>query len=116
MMRNTLAVLKEMGGARALGEANAKKAAAVYELIDAHPDFFRCPVERGSRSLMTVVFRLPTEALEKRFVKEAEAARMFGLKGHRAVGGIRASLYNFVEPGWVAQLCAFMSDFCASHA
>jgi len=116
MMRNTLAVLKEMGGASALGEANAQKAAALYAVIDAHPEFFRCPVERGSRSLMTVVFRLPSEALEKLFVQEADARRMFGLKGPRAVGGIRASLYNAVEPAWVAQLCDFMREFCASHS
>jgi phosphoserine aminotransferase len=60
---------------------------------------------------MNAVFRLPSEALEKRFVDEAKAAGMIGLKGHRSVGGIRVSLYNAVEPEWVVALAGFMRDF-----
>jgi phosphoserine aminotransferase len=60
---------------------------------------------------MNVVFRLPTEALEKQFVEGTKAAGMLGLKGHRSVGGIRASLYNAVEPAWVTALASFMKDF-----
>jgi len=60
---------------------------------------------------MNVVFRLPSEELEKRFVDEAKKAGMVGLKGHRSVGGVRVSLYNAVEPEWVATLSGFMKDF-----
>ena len=60
---------------------------------------------------MNVVFRLPSEALDKSFVEEAKKGGMVGLKGHRAVGGIRVSLYNAVEPEWVSALVSFMKDF-----
>jgi phosphoserine aminotransferase len=61
--------------------------------------------------VMNVVFRLPTEPDEERFVKEAKAKGMVGLKGHRSVGGIRVSAYNAVEPAWIDELAAFMQDF-----
>ena len=64
---------------------------------------------------MNVVFRLPTEALEEKFVAEAKKQQMVGLKGHRAVGGIRASLYNAVSVEWVKQLADFMNDFAKSN-
>lgn len=115
MLRNTLAVLKERGGAAGLGEANAAKAARVYDAIDAHPDFFRSPVERASRSIMNAVFRLPSEELEARFVAEAAAKKMIGLKGHRSVGGIRVSLYNAIEPAWVDAVVEFMDAFRQAH-
>jgi phosphoserine aminotransferase len=83
----------------------------LYAAIDAHPGFYKCPVEKGSRSLMNVVFRLPSEELEDRFVAEAKKAGMVGLKGHRSVGGVRVSLYNAVEPAWVDALVGFMNDF-----
>jgi len=60
---------------------------------------------------MNVVFRLPSEELEKRFLDEAKKESMVGLKGHRSVGGIRVSLYNAVEPEWVDELARFMKDF-----
>jgi phosphoserine aminotransferase len=115
MLRNTLAVLKEMGGAPALAERNRAKSAALYERIDAHPEFFRSPVERASRSMMNVVFRLPSEELERRFLEEAKATGMLGLEGHRKVGGLRASVYNAVEPAWVERLGALMDDFHLAH-
>ena len=111
MLRNTLAVLKERGGVPALETSARSKAALVYDAIDAAPDFYRCPVEKDSRSVMNAVFRLPNEALEKQFVAEAKEAGMVGLKGHRKVGGIRASLYNAVEVAWVQHLVTFMADF-----
>ncbi len=111
MLRNTLAVLKEWGGVPALERASREKAKLVYDAIDAAPDFYRCPVERESRSVMNAVFRLPSEALEKQFVAEAKEAGMVGLKGHRVVGGIRASLYNAVERAWVERLAEFMGEF-----
>jgi len=111
MIRNVLAWLKGLGGLPAMEARNRKKAAVLYGAIDANPGYFRCPVEKQSRSVMNVVFRLPTEADEERFVKEAKAKGMVGLKGHRSVGGIRASTYNAVEPAWIDELTAFMADF-----
>ena len=115
MLRNTLAALKDMGGAAGLEKLNAKKAGLVYARIDAAPDFYRGPVEVGSRSMMNPVFRLPSEALEKQFLEAASKAGMVGLKGHRSVGGVRASLYNAVELGWVERLCELMVDFQKAH-
>ncbi len=111
MIRNVLAWLKGLGGLGAMEARNRAKARRLYEVIDAHPGTYRCPVERESRSVMNVVFRLPTEADEERFVKEAKAKGMVGLKGHRSVGGIRASTYNAVEPAWLEALAGFMADF-----
>jgi phosphoserine aminotransferase len=111
LMRNVLSWLIELGGLDAMERRNRAKAAVLYAAIDAEPGFYRCPVEPDSRSVMNVVFRLPSEDLEKRFVDEAKNAGMVGLKGHRSVGGIRASLYNAVEPAWVDSLVAFMKDF-----
>lgn len=115
MLRNTLAVMKEKGGVDAYErEANAKSA-LVYGAIDAAPDFYRGPVEPASRSKMNAVFRLPTEDLEKQFLAEAKKASMVGLKGHRKVGGIRASIYNFVERAWVERLVELMGDFARKN-
>ncbi len=111
MIRNVLAWLKGLGGLEVMEARNRKKAAVLYAAIDGHPGYFTCPVERQSRSVMNVVFRLPTEADEERFVKEAKAKGMVGLKGHRSVGGIRVSTYNAVEPAWLDELSAFMADF-----
>ncbi len=90
---------------------NRQKAGRLYAAIDRNAAFYRCPVEKESRSVMNVVFRLPTEADEERFVAEAKAKGMIGLKGHRAVGGIRASIYNAAEPAWIDALASFMDDF-----
>ncbi len=111
MIRNVLSWLKGLGGLDAMEARNRKKAAVLYGAIDGHPGVYRCPVERESRSVMNVVFRLPTEADEERFVKEAKAKGMVGLKGHRSVGGIRVSTYNAVEPAWLDELAAFMGEF-----
>lgn len=115
MLRNTLVVLKEWGGASGLDARSREKAELVYGFLDEHADFFRCPVEKASRSLMNAVFRLPSEDLEKRFVSEAAAASMVGLKGHRVVGGIRISMYNAVEKSWIERLLSFMRDFQRAH-
>jgi phosphoserine aminotransferase len=111
LMRNVLAWLKDTGGLEAMERRNLAKAAELYATIDESPGFYRGPIEVGSRSFMNAVFRLPTEALEKRFLEGAKANGMLGLKGHRSVGGIRVSLYNAVEPAWVSALCGFMRDF-----
>jgi phosphoserine aminotransferase len=111
MIRNVLGWLKGLGGLPAMEQRNRKKAARLYDSIDKHPGYYRNPVEKESRSVMNVVFRLPTEQDEERFVSEAKKKGMVGLKGHRSVGGIRASIYNAAEPEWIEELAGFMDDF-----
>ena len=111
MVRNVLSWLKGQGGLAKMEEVNRKKAARLYGVIDANPEFFRSPVERESRSVMNVVFRLPSPELEERFIAEAKKQGMIGLKGHRSVGGIRVSAYNAVSFEWVNTLAGFMEAF-----
>ena len=111
MMRNTLRVLRDEGGVPALVERTAQKSALVYATADARADFYRCPVEKGSRSKTNVVFRLPTPELEKKFLGEATNLGLVGLKGHRSVGGVRASLYAAVGAESVERLVSFMESF-----
>jgi len=111
MVRNVLAWLRNRGGLDAAEGENRRKAERLYGVLDRHPDFYRSPVEKESRSVMNVVFRLPSEALEEQFLAEAKKRGMVGLKGHRSVGGIRASLYNAVPYEWVDALAAFMEEF-----
>ena len=111
MVRNVLAWLDETGGLAAMEKRNRDKAAKLYAAIDANAGFFRSPVEKQSRSVMNVVFRLPSEEKEEAFVAEAKKKGMVGLKGHRSVGGIRVSTYNAVEPAWIDALCELMKDF-----
>jgi phosphoserine aminotransferase len=111
LIRNVLAHTKEIGGLSAVEATNRKKGDLLYAAIDENPDFFRAPVEKGSRSYMNVVFRLPTPELEKQFVAEAAKAQMVGLAGHRSTGGIRASLYNAVPLASVERLVEFMKSF-----
>lgn len=99
------------GGLSAMAERNAGKARAVYEAIDRSGGFYRGHALPESRSLMNVTFRLPSEALERQFVEQAEGAGMIGLAGHRSVGGIRTSLYNAVSPEACKALASFMGDF-----
>lgn len=108
--------VKAQGGAAGMEARNRKKGEMLYGLIDAHSDFFRCPVEKGSRSVMNAVFRLPTEELEAQFLAETKAAGMVNLKGHRSVGGIRVSMYNAMEPENVAKLVELMDGFRKKHA
>jgi phosphoserine aminotransferase len=102
--------IKNMGGVNKLEEVNRKKAQLLYDAIDA-TDFYKGTVENDSRSIMNVTFRLPDEELEKAFVAEALENGMLGLKGHRSVGGIRASIYNAVPLAAIESLVAFMNDF-----
>ena len=111
LVRNVLALLESQGGVAAAEERNKKKAGLIYDAIDGSGGFYRCPVDVACRSIMNVVWRLPTPELEDTFVKEAEKLRMVGLKGHRSVGGIRASIYNACEVAWVETLTSFMKDF-----
>ena len=102
------------GGLPAIGVANERKASKLYTEID-RTGFYRGTAHKGSRSLMNVTFRLATEDLEKRFIKESTSAGLDGLKGHRAVGGMRASIYNAFPEDGVDALVAFMRDFEAKH-
>lgn len=116
LMRNVLAVLKAEGGLAKVEEKNRKKSALLYGAIDGSNGYYRSPVERDARSHMNVVWRLPSEELEEKFVKEATAKDMIGLKGHRSVGGCRASIYNAVSVAGVERLVAFMNDFAKKNA
>jgi len=111
LVRNVLAHVKSIGGLAAVEKTNRAKAALLYGTIDAHADFYRCPVDKACRSTMNVVFRLPSEALEEKLVSEAKKLGMVGLKGHRSVGGIRVSIYNAAPLEWVETLTGFMKDF-----
>jgi phosphoserine aminotransferase len=102
--------LKEKGGLAGMQRENETKAQILYDAIDA-TDFYRGHADADSRSQMNVTFRLPSEELEKKFATEATAARLDGLKGHRSVGGIRASIYNAFSREGVEALVAFMKEF-----
>ncbi|MCC6992681.1 MAG: 3-phosphoserine/phosphohydroxythreonine transaminase [Acidobacteria bacterium] len=98
------------GGLAAISAANDRKAGALYAEID-RTGFYRGTADKGSRSRMNITFRLPSEALEGQFVKESTAAGLDGLKGHRSVGGIRASIYNAFPEAGVTALVEFMREF-----
>jgi phosphoserine aminotransferase len=102
--------LKKNGGLAKMHEVNLQKAKVLYDRLDKN-DFYRGTVDKDSRSLMNIPFRLKNEALEETFIKEAKAAGMIGLKGHRSVGGIRASFYNAVPMESAKALVAFMDEF-----
>ena len=102
--------LLENGGIPAIQKINEDKAGLLYGTLDTS-DFWRTVAERESRSIMNVVWRLPSEELEEKFVAEAKKAGMIGLKGHRSVGGIRASIYNAVTMEAVQALVDFMKEF-----
>jgi len=102
--------LKRQGGLPAIAEVNRRKAARLYAAIDAS-NFYRSPVATANRSEMNVPFTLPDAALDKAFLSGAEAAGLTNLKGHRSVGGMRASLYNAVPEAAVDALVAYMAEF-----
>ncbi|MGH9369325.1 MAG: 3-phosphoserine/phosphohydroxythreonine transaminase [Thermoanaerobaculia bacterium] len=111
VMRLVMKWLLAEGGLEAMGRRNAEKAKLLYDAIDGSGGFYRAHASPGSRSSMNVTFRLPSEELEKRFVSEATAAHLDGLKGHRSVGGIRASIYNAFPMAGVEALVFFMKEF-----
>jgi phosphoserine aminotransferase len=103
--------LRASGGLAETARRNQEKAGLVYRAIDESGGFYRGHAQAESRSLMNVTFRLPSEELEKAFVKQSTAAGLDGLKGHRSVGGLRASLYNALPREAVEALAAFMAEF-----
>ncbi len=107
--------LKKQGGLAVMQERNEAKANLIYTVLDAHSDFYRAFAEKNSRSYMNVTFGLPTADLEKLFVKEAGKKNMKGLKGHRSVGGIRASVYNAMPQEGCQCLADFMEEFYQAH-
>jgi len=102
--------LQQLGGLQAMEAINRRKAGKLYSAID-NSSFYANPVELASRSLMNVPFTLADDSLDKLFLQESEAAGLLNLKGHRSVGGMRASLYNAVSEEAVDALIAFMQDF-----
>ncbi len=106
----------EQGGLAALEARAARRAGEVYALLDAHPDLYRGHARPHSRSHMNVTFRLPTPALEEELLREAESAGLVGLRGHRSVGGLRASLYNAVTDEAVGALLHTLDRFARAGA
>lgn len=111
MMGKVLKWVKAQGGLAAMEAAAAKRASILYAAMDNSDGYYRCPVELEHRSHMNVVWRLPSEELEAAFIARAKEANMVNLKGHRSVGGCRASLYNAMPESGVRQLAAFMDNF-----
>ncbi|HNU75791.1 MAG TPA: 3-phosphoserine/phosphohydroxythreonine transaminase, partial [Deltaproteobacteria bacterium] len=106
--------LKEMGGVPEMEKVNNKKAALIHDILD-NSSFYRGTVQKDSRSKMNIPFRLPTEDLEAEFLSQANKNNLKGLKGHRSVGGMRASIYNAMPIEGVQKLVDFMADFEKSH-
>jgi phosphoserine aminotransferase len=100
-----------LGGLEAVQRRNQEKAQLIYNAIDSSGGFYRGHAQPGSRSVMNVTFRLPSEDLENQFAKEASARELSGLKGHRSVGGMRASIYNAMPIEGVQTLVDFMREF-----
>jgi phosphoserine aminotransferase len=109
-------LLDTVGGLEKMALLNRSKAQLIYDAIDGSEGFYRGHAQPGSRSLMNVTWRLPSEELEKQFLQDAAARSLIELKGHRSVGGIRASLYNAVPIEAAEMLAGFMHEFRAAHA
>ena len=107
--------LRAQGGVAAMAAVNARKAARLYAAIDGSGGYYRNPVEPAARSRMNVPFVLHDARLDADFLRESEHAGLMALKGHKAVGGMRASLYNAVPEAAVEALVGFMADFAARH-
>jgi len=114
MMNLVLEWIQEKGGLSYFKKLNEKKASLLYEEID-RDDFYCGAVEKESRSLMNVTYRLPTQQLEQKFLQQAADQSLVALKGHRSVGGVRASLYNAMPLDGVKSLVSFMQDFRAQN-
>jgi phosphoserine aminotransferase len=107
--------LIDQGGVEAIALVNKRKAKIIYDTIDSSDGFYCGHADREARSLMNVTFRLPSDQLEKQFCSEAEAVGLNGLKGHRSVGGVRASIYNAFPYEGAERLVDFMKEFSARN-
>ncbi|MBC02308.1 MAG: 3-phosphoserine/phosphohydroxythreonine transaminase [Phycisphaerae bacterium] len=114
-MNLVMAWIEEQGGLPAMADHNDAKAGVIYDAIDGSGGFYRGHAKSCCRSTMNVTFRLPSEDLEKAFVEQAGAEGMSGLKGHRSVGGIRASIYNAFPAAGCDTLASFMADFASKN-
>lgn len=110
-----LAWLKKQGGLAAMEKINNTKANLLYDYLDS-TDFYHCPVAKADRSRMNVPFTLKNAALDGEFLKQTQQNGLLQLKGHRSVGGMRASIYNAMPVAGVAKLVAFMKEFASRHA
>ena len=109
--------ISDQGGVKSMEQRSIAKSRMIYEIIDQSNGFYSCPVPALLRSRVNIPFRIQNgnEDLEKQFVDQAKKRNMIQLKGHRSVGGIRASLYNAVTKEEVALLAAFMKEFMQSN-
>ena len=114
-MGKVLAWMEDQGGVTMMEQRAAARSARIYDVIDASDGFYTNPVDVAHRSHTNVVFRLGNPELEPTFLAEAEAARLLNLKGHRSVGGMRASIYAGLPDESVDVLASFMTDFIARH-
>ena len=114
IMGKVLERMEAAGGVRSLEKESEEKASLLYNAIADSEGFYRSPVNEPDRSHTNVVFRLPSEELEKEFVADSAAVGLIGLKGHRSVGGCRASLYAALERSSVERLVDFMQDFASA--
>jgi phosphoserine aminotransferase len=115
MMGKVLDWVGRRGGLEAMEKLANERSGLVYDVIEGSGGYYRSPVARGCRSRMNVVWRLPTEDLEKSFIAEAAGRGMLGLKGHRSVGGCRASMYNAMPVEGAKALAEFMKDFAKKN-
>ena len=115
MTRLTLRWIKSIGGIDGVAKRRDEKADMLYDAIENSNGYYRNPVDKASRSTMNVVWRLPSEDLEKKFIEEAGKAGLNGLKGHRSVGGCRASIYNAMPIEGVKALTEFMKTFMENN-
>jgi phosphoserine aminotransferase len=111
VVHEVLKWIEDQGGVAKVEATNNEKARLVYDVIDSNSDYYKGHAEKGSRSKMNLTFRLPSEALEEKFASEASKKGLKGLKGHRSVGGIRASMYNAVPLYGAQRLADFMKEF-----
>ncbi len=117
MMKLTVDWVKSQGGLDEMEKRAKARSDGLYDAIDNSEDWYRCcPVDKASRSRMNVCFRLPTEELEAKFIAEALDANFSGLKGHRSVGGCRASMYNAMPLEGAERLAEFMREFKQKNA
>ena len=116
MMKLTVDWVKSEGGLAEMEKRALARSGALYDAIDSSGGWYRCPVDKASRSRMNVCFRLPTEELETKFIAEALDANFSGLKGHRSVGGCRASMYNAMPLEGAERLAEFMAAFKKKNA
>lgn len=116
MLKLTVDWVKSQGGLAEMEKRAIARSSALYDTIDSSEGWYRCPVDKASRSRMNVCYRLPTEELEAKFIAEALEANFSGLKGHRSVGGCRASMYNAMPLEGAERLAKFMREFKQKNA